>query len=185
MSFPTAQSVRRAGTWKCAADRVVLSYDDRFLRRKVLRTAAGQDILVDLEHTTSLNHGDALALADGRLVEVAAAVEDLLAITCGDLVRIAWHVGNRHTPCQIEPDRLLIQRDHVIRDMLDRIGARVAEVAEPFTPEGGAYGHGRTHGHSHGHIHGDAQGHTHGHTHGDGHAKAHSHSHDHPHDHSH
>ena len=78
-----------------------------------------------------------------------AAEEDLLEVTGDDLPRIAWHIGNRHTPCQIESNRLLIQRNHVLSDMLLIIGAGVREVVEPFTPEGGAYGHGRTHAHAH------------------------------------
>lgn len=144
-----SNTVCRAGHWTGAADQVELGYDDRFLRRKVLTTATGTDVLVDLEQTMSLNHGDALDLGAGRLVQVIAAAEDLLEVTAPDLVRVAWHIGNRHTPCQIEPHRLVIQRDKVIRDMLDRIGAQTREIVEPFTPEGGAYGHGRTHGHAH------------------------------------
>ncbi len=128
---------------------VTLSYEDRFLRRKVLTTDEGERFLVDLQHTTSLNRGDAFLLPKGRVVGIRPAQEPLLAITGPDLPRLAWHIGNRHTPCQIETDRLLIQRDHVIREMLEKIGAAVAEVAEPFTPEGGAYGHGRTHSHAH------------------------------------
>ncbi|WP_298430882.1 urease accessory protein UreE [uncultured Jannaschia sp.] len=149
MADLTAKAVAAAGTWTGATDRCVLTYEDRFLRRKVLTTEGGARLLVDLAHTTSLNHGDALVLSGGGHVEIAAAPEPLLAVTGPDMVRIAWHVGNRHTPCQIEPERLLIQRDHVIADMLARIGAEAVEVIEPFTPEGGAYGHGRTHGHSH------------------------------------
>ena len=80
---------------------------------------------------------------------VVAASEPLLEITADDLTRVAWHIGNRHTPCQIEPGRLLIQHDHVIRDMLGKIGAATRDVTEPFTPEGGAYGMGRTHSHAH------------------------------------
>lgn len=129
-------------------DRVTLTYGDRFLRRKVLTAASGMKFLVDLAQTTSLNHGDAFVLEDGRLIDVVAASEQLLEIT-GDLPRLAWHIGNRHMPCQIEDTRLLIQRDHVIKDMLDKLGATINGVTEPFTPEGGAYGHGRTHGHSH------------------------------------
>lgn len=129
--------------------RVSLDYEGRFLRRKVLVTDDGQALLVDLIQTTSLDHDGVLVLEDGREIRVVAAPEELLEVTGDDLVRIAWHVGNRHTPCQIEPDRLLIQRDHVIRDMLGKIGATTREVMEPFTPEGGAYGHGRTHGHAH------------------------------------
>lgn len=143
------QTIAKAGTWTGASEPCALDYDARFLRRKVLTTDAGESFLVDLPHTTSVNHGDAFELSDGRKVEVIAAQEDLLEVTGKDLHRIAWHIGNRHTPCQIEDNRLLIQRDHVIRDMLEKIGAHVHEVREPFTPEGGAYGHGRTHSHAH------------------------------------
>ena len=149
MTHPTCQSFRKKGDWRGAYDQCTLGYDDRFLRRKMLVTGRKEKFLVDLPHTSSLNHGDAFELADGRLIEVRAAAEELLAVTGDDLVRIAWHIGNRHTPCQIETNRLLIQRDHVIRDMLMKIGATVRDVVEPFTPEGGAYGHGRTHSHAH------------------------------------
>ena len=76
------------------------------------------------------------------------ADEELLQIK-GDLLRFAWHIGNRHVPCQIEGARLLIQKDHVIKEMLVKLGAEVENVKEPFNPEGGAYGHGRTHSHAH------------------------------------
>lgn len=145
------QAIRKAGTWSSAFERCILTYEDRFLRRKVIETAQGAKLLVDLEHTTSLDHGDAFELADGRLIEVIAARETLLQIT-GDLVKLAWHVGNRHTPCQIETNRLVIQADPVIGHMLEHLGATVTDVFEPFTPEGGAYGHGRTHSHDHGHT---------------------------------
>ena len=148
-SMATCQTIRHHGHWSDATDHVALTYDDRFLRRKVLETAQGQRVLVDLSKTTSLNHGDALELGGGALVEVRAAAEDLLEITGGDLTRLAWHIGNRHTPCQIEADKLLIQSNHVMQDMLHKLGATVTEITAPFTPEGGAYGHGRTHGHSH------------------------------------
>ena len=145
MSIPTATSVSHSHQ---GDDRVTLSYDARFLRRKVLTSEGGTQFLVDLSQTTSLNRGDAFKLEDGRLIEVVPAREDLLEIT-GDLTRLAWHIGNRHMPCQIEADRLLIQDDHVLRDMLEKLGADLRKVHEPFTPEGGAYGHGRTHGHAH------------------------------------
>ena len=128
---------------------VTLTYDARFLRRKLLTSDQGEAFLVDLPETVSLNTGDAFQLDDGRLIAVLPAVENLLEITGPDLIRLAWHIGNRHTPCQLGPDRLLIQRDHVMRDMLGKLGAHLAEVTEAFTPEGGAYGHGRTHGHAH------------------------------------
>ena len=148
-TMATCQTIRHHDHWSDATDHVSLTYDDRFLRRKVLVTANGSRVLVDLSKTTSLNHGDALELDNGALVEVRAAQEDLLEITGGDLTRLAWHIGNRHTPCQIEDGKLRIQRNHVMQDMLHKLGATVTEVTAPFTPEGGAYGHGRTHGHSH------------------------------------
>ncbi len=138
-------------THHAVPDTVTLTYDDRFLRRKVLTSDQGEKFLVDLPETVSLNRGDAFRLEDGRLVAVIPAPEALLEVR-GDLTRLAWHVGNRHTPCQIEGDRLLIQNDPVIAHMLrDHLGAELREVIEPFTPEGGAYGHGRTHSHEHGH----------------------------------
>ncbi|EAR52773.1 urease accessory protein ureE [Oceanicola granulosus HTCC2516] len=130
-------------------DHCLLGYDDRFLRRKVIGTVGGRRLLVNLARTTSLDHGDAFVLEGGGLVGVRAAPEPLYAVT-GDLLRLAWHIGNRHTPCQIEPERLVIQRDPVIGHMLSHLGATLREIEEPFSPEGGAYGHGRTHAHEHG-----------------------------------
>lgn len=144
----TAQAYRDHGHG-AADDRIELTYEARFLRRRVLVTAAGAEVLVDLEQTTSLDHGGRLVTNDGAEIEVIAAKEALLEIRHADLVRLAWHIGNRHTPCQIEGDRLLIQPDHVIEALMGKLGAQVAEVVEPFTPEGGAYGHGRTHSHAH------------------------------------
>ncbi len=152
-----SQKLRRAAEWSGAFDTIELSYDGRFLRRKVLTSSQGTLFLVDLAQATSLDHGDAFELEDGRLIAVVAAQEALLEVTGADLARIAWHIGNRHTPCQIDGDRLLIQRDHVIRNMLKLIGAEVREIVAAFRPEGGAYGHGRTHGHDHGHVHDHAK----------------------------
>ena len=154
-----SQTILTTGAWSNASDSCVLSYEDRFLRRKVLKTVKGASLLVDLVHTTSLDHGDAFAVADSEVIGVVAAPEPLLEIT-GDLVQLAWHIGNRHTPCQIESDRLLIQNDAVIGHMLEHLGATVTLVEAPFTPEGGAYGHGRTHSHEHG-----ATAHDHDHDH--------------------
>ena len=178
MTLPLAQTLHRAGHWSGpAAATVTLDYEGRFLRRKRLVADDGVAFLLDLAQTTSLDPGDALVLSDGRLVEVAAAVEPVLVVTGADLPRLAWHIGNRHTPCQIEAARLLIRRDAVIAHMLDHLGATVAEAMEPFTPEGGAYGHGRTHAHEHG-----ASAHGHGHSAGDhGHDRSHDHAHDHAH----
>ncbi len=149
MDLPASRTVRRHGEWTDAQDRCVLTYEQRFLRRRVLETESHARFLVDLEHTATLDHGDAFELENGRRIEVVAAPEDLLEVRGANLVQLAWHIGNRHAPCQIEDTRLLIRRDHVMRDMLHKIGASVRDVVEPFRPEGGAYGHGRTHGHAH------------------------------------
>jgi urease accessory protein len=135
------------------SDLVTLDYEARFLRRKVLHTAQDNPILVDLAETVSLDHGDCFVLEDGSLIEIVAAEEDLIEVRGADLIRLAWHIGNRHTPCQIEENRLLIRQDAVMADMLQRLGAAVTKVTEPFIPEGGAYGMGRTHGHDHSHVH--------------------------------
>ena len=164
-ALPLAQTLHRHSHADHAGT-VTLSYDDRFLRRKRLTMDSGEAFVVDLEKTTSLDQGDALELADGRLVQVKAAVEEVLVVTGENLPRLAWHIGNRHTPCQIEAERLLIQRDPVIKHMLEHLGATIVDAEEPFTPEGGAYGHGRTHSHEHGHsAHDHDYGHSHEHSH--------------------
>lgn len=148
-TLPIAQTVHRATKPAGQSEQCELDYTQRFLRRKRLTTAAGKPFLVDLEQTTSLNHGDALECDDGTMVEICAAPEALLHVTGPHLVQLAWHIGNRHTPCQINADHLLIQADPVIGHMLEHLGAVVSPVTAPFTPEGGAYGHGRTHSHEH------------------------------------
>lgn len=169
--LPPARAILRAADRdRLPYDAVTLDYDARLIRRKRLETAHGEGFLVDLSETVSLSHGDCFVLGDGRLIEVIAAEEDLTVVT-GDLARLAWHIGNRHTPCQIEAGRLLIRRDHVLEGMLAGLGATLAQTVEPFVPEGGAYGHGRTMGHSHGpgDGHSRAHGHSHGHGGDDGH----------------
>lgn len=171
MTYGTAVKVFQVGEWTGPPKaRVVLDYEARFLRRKRLVTGDGGHVLVDLARTVSLDPGCALQI-EGGVIEVVAAEEPLLKIK-GDLVRLAWHIGNRHTPCQVEADHLLIRADHVLADMLAQLRAEVTPVEGPFRPEGGAYGFGRTHGHSHGLSH--------GHSHGPG---EHAHGHDHGHDH--
>lgn len=173
-----AHAVRRAGHWTGpAADRVVLDYEARFLRRRRLTGAGGTEFVADLPETVSLDAGDAFLLDDGRCVEVAAAAEPVTVVR-GDLARLAWHVGNRHTPAQIAADHLVIRRDHVLSGMLLGLGAALEDDIRPFTPEGGAYGHGRTMGHDHGHSHDHSHRHIqHGHDHDHGHSHDH-HRHD-------
>ena len=132
-----------------ATDTVTLDYEARFLRRKRLVSDAGEPFLVELAETRSLSQGEGFRLDDGRIIAVMAAAEPLLAVRHDNLARIAWHVGNRHTPCQIADDHILIREDKVLQAMLEGLGASVTQVTAPFTPEGGAYGHGRTHGHEH------------------------------------
>jgi urease accessory protein len=189
-----ATSVKAAGTWREApADSVVLEFDDRHRRRLAMTATRGLNFLLDLPQTVALRGGDALVLEDGRLVEVVAAPEPLIEIRGVDprhLVRVAWHLGNRHLPVQIAGKHLRIRRDHVIEDMVKGLGATVVEIEAPFDPEGGAYvvaDHGHP-GHGHGpddghHHHGHDHRHGHDHDHGDGHG-AHDHAHhDHRHDH--
>ncbi len=140
-----------------------MDYDARFMRRKMLDTTDGRKVLVDLPKTTSLDQNGVLVTPDGAEIRVTAAPEPLLEVRGAALHRLAWHIGNRHSPCQIEETRLLIQADHVMRDMLERLGADLRDVDEPFTPERGAYGHGRTHSHDHGHTHLPAEEHSHDH----------------------
>ena len=143
------------------ADTILLPHDERHLRRKVLPLPDGGKVLVDLAEPVVLAAGDRLALEDGRQIAIAAAPEELLEVRGRDsvhLAELAWHIGNRHLAAQIEASRLLILRDHVIEDMLERLGAAVRKVVEPFQPVRGAYsGHGHSHDH-HGHGEPDRYG---------------------------
>jgi urease accessory protein len=156
VSLLKANSFLRAGAWTGAAiDVAVLDHLDRHVRRRVLRLEHEGEALVDFPAAVSLEHGDALALEDGRLIEVIAAEEELLEVTAhspAELSGLCWHIGNRHLAAQIEAGRILILRDHVIKAMLEGLGAHVHEVSEPFHPMRGAYsGHNHHHGHEHDH----------------------------------
>ena len=148
----TAKAHRIADHVHHPADTVSLTYDARLLRRKRLVSDGGEAFVVDLPQTTSVAAGWAFILDDGREIAVAAADEPLMRVT-GDLTRLAWHIGNRHAPCAITPDALIVQREKVMRAMLEQLGATVTDFDGPFDPEGGAYGHGRTMGHDHSHSH--------------------------------
>jgi urease accessory protein len=195
-----ATQVRAQHSWsEPPADTVVLDFDDRHRRRMAMTGTRGLEFLLDLENAVVLRGGDALVLDDNRLVEVVAAPEPLLEIRGVDpqhLVRLAWHLGNRHLPTQVMPKGLRIRRDHVIEAMVRGLGARVIEIEAPFDPEGGAYaggGHAQAQARDHAahdypsHDHG---GHTHQHDHHDArhhhdehcdheHHHGHSHAHDH------
>jgi urease accessory protein len=186
-----ATQVRGQYRWvESPADTVVLDFDDRHRRRMAMQSTRGLEFLLDLENAVALRGGDALMLEDGRLIEVVAAPEPLAEIRGldpGHLVRIAWHLGNRHLPTQIIARGLRIRRDHVIEEMVKGLGARVIEIEAPFDPEGGAYAAAHAaHDHDHGHG-GDHHGHDHHHDHGhhDDHRHHHDHAHHHGHDHHH
>lgn len=133
------------------AGQIALDYEGRLLRRKRLSFDGG-DFLLNLSEVTSIEDGDAFELSDYRRIVMRALAEPVLVVR-GDLPRLAWHIGNRHTPCRIEADRLIIRQDHVLEAMLRQLGAQIEHAELPFSPEGGAYGHGRTFGHDHGHTH--------------------------------
>ena len=129
----------------------VLPHDERRVRRRMIPLVHGDGVLVDFPGPVTLDDRDCLKLEDGRLVEIIAAEESLYEVTGRDplhLMQIAWHLGNRHLKAQLELQndlgslRILILRDHVIRDMLMKLGATVTDVSEPFYPEEGAYSHG-------------------------------------------
>jgi urease accessory protein len=188
-----ATSVRAAGSWRdTPADTIVLEFDDRHRRRMAMTGTRGLEFLLDLPQTVALRGGDALVLEDGRLVEVVAAPEGLVELRGVDprqMVRLAWHLGNRHLPVQIAGKYLRIRRDHVIEEMVKGLGASVVEIEAPFDPEGGAYvSAAHDHGHHdherHDHGHHDHDHHDHDHHH-HGHAHDHHHDHHHGHDHAH
>jgi urease accessory protein len=158
-----------AGQWSAqdAADRLLLDHDARHRRRFAHRTEGGLRVLIDLPQAVVLADGDGLRLADGRLVAVVAAPEPLMEVTAPDaptLLRLAWHVGNRHLPTELADGVLRLRQDHVIAAMLRGLGATVRLIDAPFNPESGAYASsGHSHGHDHGHSHGDHHHHHHHH----------------------
>lgn len=133
-----------------AFELAVLPHDERRVRRRLITLVHGDGVLVDFPEPVSLDDGGNLRLDDGRLIQIFAAEEHLYEVRGRDslhLMQLCWHLGNRHLKTQIDGDigtsdlRVLILRDHVIRDMLLGLGASVTEVVEPFYPEEGAYSH--------------------------------------------
>jgi urease accessory protein len=146
------QEVRPAGEWPAAQeiDTIELDFDQRHRRRVRLVTAGGRDILLDLPQARRLRDGDGLVLPDG-VVRVQAAGEAVMDIHAAPdtLMRIAWHLGNRHLPVQMLDAALRIRADHVIADMVAGLGGHVHTLDAPFQPEGGAYA-AASHHHHHG-----------------------------------
>ena len=155
-----ATEILSAGTWDSSreTDRVLIDYDRRFRRRILLTTIMGAEVLIDLPQAIRLRDGDGLLIQNG-IVRVCAQDEDLMEIHAhehGELIRIAWHLGNRHLPVQLLDERIRIRADHVIGEMVEGLGGHVDLIQAPFDPEAGAYAGG---GHSH--QHDDDDGHDH------------------------
>lgn len=154
-------------------DSARLDHDHRSRRRMVIETTGGRRVLLDEQRPVHLRDGAVLRLADGTGVLVEAEPEQLHEIhahSSAELVRIAWHLGNRHLPTQLLPGpdggTIRIRHDHVIAAMVEGLGGHVHAISAPFDPEGGAYAEG-TAGHHHGHHHHDhAHDHEHEHAHG-------------------
>ena len=130
-------------------DTISLTYDERFIRRKKLISDNGHEFLVDLEEMKSVINDQAFKIKQAKIIKIKSKEERLIEIRSSNLNRLVWHIGNRHIPCQIETDRILIQEDDIIQDMIHRLGGETKLIIEQFNPEGGAYGIGRTHGHKH------------------------------------
>jgi urease accessory protein len=156
-----ATKIRGTGSFDAssAVDRVVLDADERHRRRIVLTGELGTKFLLDLDHAVALREGDGLVLDDGAIVTVAGKPEPLAEIEAAsplDLLRLAWHLGNRHTQVQIVGEKLRIRRDHVLESMIRGLGGKLTGIEAPFEPEAGAHAHAPGEG---------AQGHHHDHEH--------------------
>ena len=178
-----AALVKRAAT-------VRLDWDTRQKSRFDATDSSGRGLGVFLPRGSVVRGGDVLVAEDGSLIRVEAAPQPVLRITpCAahgspfDLLRAAYHLGNRHVPIELRPEHLQIEPDPVLAQMLDRMHLIVTPVDAPFEPEGGAYAAGHDHGHAH--AHGDAHAHDHRHEHDHSHEHGHGHGHDHSHDHDH
>jgi urease accessory protein len=141
---PRAVVHRRAGEWprELAAGSITLDFDHRHRRRIRLATDQGDEVLLDLPTATAMADCDGVQLDDGTWFIVRAAAEAVVDVAHPEprqLVRLAWHLGNRHVPTEIRGDALRIRPDHVIEDMLRGFGATVVKLQAAFQPEGGAY----------------------------------------------
>jgi urease accessory protein len=133
------------------AGALTLDFDARHRRRIRLITDQGEDVLLDLPKAVAMADGDGVQLEDGNWLKVQAAAEFIVEVRHKDpnqLMRLAWHLGNRHLPTEIRDQTLRIRPDSVIEAMLHGFGAELVKVRAPFQPEGGAYG---SHGHHHDH----------------------------------
>jgi urease accessory protein len=148
-------TIKHASEWSIsdASDRVVLDAADRNRRRIVMTGEKGTEFLLDEAKPISLRDGDGLVLDDGSIVLVTGEPEPLIEISAGsalDAVRLAWHLGNRHTDVQIVGGKIRIRRDHVLEDMLRGLGAKLSALDAPFDPEPASPSHEHRHEHDHG-----------------------------------
>ena len=165
--------LRRAAT-------VELDWDVRQKSRFDTTDSQGRRLGVFLPRGRVVRGGDVLVLEDGSLVRVQAAAQPVMVVRhCPqhgapfDLLRAAYHLGNRHVSLELQADCLLLEPDDVLQDMLQRMHLIVTREQRPFEPEAGAYPGGHGHDHAQGHAH----GHGHAHDHGHGHAHGHDHEH--------
>ena len=187
--MPQAKGLAKVLVQRAAV--VTLDWDTRQKSRFDATDSTGRQLGVFLPRGTVVRGGDVLVAEDGSLVRVEAAPQAVLRITACpehgtpfDLMRAAYHLGNRHVPIELRPDHLKIEPDHVLAELIRSMHMTVVAVEEPFEPEGGAYGDnamlGHDHGHSHGNNHSHSHGHEHTHAHHDGccgHDHAHGHGH--------
>lgn len=161
---------------------VVLDWDTRQKSRFDTEDSQGRRLGVFLPRGTVVRGGDVLVAEDGSLIQVIATPQPVMVVRpCPahgsplDLLRAAYHLGNRHVQLEVQADRLQFEPDPVLADMLRRMHLIVTEESASFEPEGGAYGgHGATQGHDHGHGHAHGHDHDHGdHVHGPGCGHAH------------
>ena len=141
-------AIKQPGSF-AGSDRVVLDADERQRRRIVLTGEKGTRLLLDFAKPMILRDGDGLVLEDGSVVQVVGRVELLVEVSAtapADVVRLAWHIGNRHTDIQFTDQSFRIRHDHVLEEMLKGLGATTREVEAPFDPEPAA-----PHGHHHDH----------------------------------
>jgi urease accessory protein len=126
-------------------EKLKLPFDSRQKSRLRVKLESGEEVGLILPRGSIMRGGDVVKTPDGREVEIIAAPEKLLHIEAASLARVAYHLGNRHVPVQVGEGFLRIAEDHVLEEMLRKLGAKVSRVEAPFEPEAGAYGGGHRH----------------------------------------
>ena len=157
-----------------------LPFESRQKSRLKTKLVSGEEVGLILPRGEILRGGDLVTASDGRGIEIVAEPEKVLHIETRDLARVAYHLGNRHVPVQVGEGFLRITEDHVLEEMVQKLGARVSHLEAPFEPEAGAYAGGHQHDemghggkihdhhheeHDHDHVHDEHCGHDHHHHH--------------------